>query len=184
MHSLRRKSSLLGWKQWLTDYEGRILDVELTQRMARLLPVSALTVAIDTQGVHVHASLDSGEIMDMSLVPEKVRFATGGAKEVEVRLEPAQLASHPLARTVVGAFASIVAHRMWRVVLPALEPPELAVVDQDSNIFRIDLRSVPAVRQVLHRQWACMITDLLSLQRLELEPGQLRLVFASFMPER
>lgn len=181
--TLRESFSRSGWLRRMQQHELRIVDAELTRRMARLVPVSALTIAVSESGVHAHASLQDGEVLDVLLTSMVVRFATGGAKELELMVYPSQLSTHPVTRSLAMAFAAVVAHSLWRVVLGPAESAELMTVDDDDGRLRVDLRSLPAVRAALHRQWARTIIDMVNLKRIQPEPGRLRLIFAPLLAD-
>lgn len=179
--TLRQGFSISGWLRRMRRHEVRIADDELTRRMAKLVPASALTIAVSESGVHAHASLQDGEVLDVLLTSMMARFATGGAKELELMVYPSQLSTHPVTRSLATAFAAVVAHSLWRVVLGPAESVELITVDDDDGRLRVDLRSLPAVRAALHRQWARTIIDMVNLKRIQPEPGRLRLILAPLL---
>lgn len=174
----RERYGRSAWLRHLQQYELRITDDELTRRIARLVPVAALTISVTESGVRAQASLQGGEMVDILLTSIVARFAAGGAKELEFTVYPSGLSSHEVTRSVATAFAAVVAHSLWRVVLGTAESAELMTVDDDDGRLRVDLRSLPAVRAALHRQWARTIIDMVNLSRIRPEPGGLRLVLA------
>ncbi|MCB9666622.1 MAG: hypothetical protein H6715_00650 [Myxococcales bacterium] len=167
------------WAKRLKYHRVALDDTELTRRMAKLLPVAALTVGIEEDGLHVHLSMPDKKHLNVLLMPGRVKFAPGGAKEVEVSVEPAALATHPVVGKVVSALACVVAQSIWRAVLPAHSGETLPPVDHHANGVRVDLRSVPAVRKAAQKQWARTIMDLVAVKSIQLERGRLWLTLSS-----
>ena len=115
-------------------------------------------------------------MLAFALTPRGARFAPRGAKEVLFQVTPAAHVTQAKVRTAVGSLAGAVAHALWAVVLGAPDAEHLvgAIVDRDGNEqVRVDLRSVPAVRALQGRGPAALVIDMLELERLEVEDGQL-----------
>lgn len=157
----------------LTQQRWRLSDETLTAAAAHAEGVDSAMVACRSDRIHVHASMRNGKEIQFSLAPRAVRFAPRGAKEITFDLEPPD--SHD--PSIVGALAACIARATW----PMITPPGnvrigAAIVERESpGRLRVDLRTVPEVRQFASTQAGAMIFDVLELESIHVEPGGLSL---------
>ncbi len=153
-----------------------LTETQLTAAVVRTPGVEAASVTARRGALQVDVTYDGGEALAFALTPDGARFAPRGAKEVLFRVTPGALSTQSKVRNTVGSLAGAMANALWAVVLGAATPQRLvgAIVDRDgSEGVRVDLRSVPAVRARLGRGPAAMVLDLLELERVLIEDGQL-----------
>lgn len=143
--------------------------------------VSAATVRIHDGRVGVDATFEDGESRVLAVVPESVRFAPRGAKEVIFRIEPPEAVNDARARELVGSLAASMARALWGPVLGPREGDEQALVEREGARLRADLRSVPAVRAALEGPLG-MALDVLAIERFGVEDGRLSLELALPFP--
>lgn len=153
-----------------------LTESQLTAAVARTPGVRSASVTARRGALQVDLRYEDEATLAFALTPEATRFAPRGAKEVIFRMTPPACVTQANARAAVGSLAGSIAQALWSVVLGTPAPGGLvgAIVDRDgTDHVRVDLRSVPAVRTILGRGPAAMVLDLLELERLEVEDGQL-----------
>jgi len=157
----------------LTQQRWRLSDELLTTAAAHADGVDSAMVACHSGRIFVDASMTNGREVQFSLSPHSVQFAPRGAKEISFDVEPPD--AHD--SSVVGALAACIAKATWPMIAAA-GSRDLggAIVEREaSGRVRIDLRSVPAVRQFASTQTAAMIFDAMELESIRVEPGALAL---------
>jgi hypothetical protein len=143
--------------------------------------VRAATVSLEAGQIRVDATFDDGESRVFAVVPEKVRFAPRGAKELLFSLEPPESVNDARVRDVVGSVAAAIARALWGPVLGPREGDEQALVEREGARLRADLRTVPAVRSALEGPLG-MALDVLSIESFVIEDRALRFKIALPLP--
>ncbi len=137
---------------------------ELAARRAPI-PVRALhRAAIGVPGVVVSSvrivdgaitldfELEGGRLLRAALRPETPRFAPRGAKELVFSVSPEAAAAEPAVREYLGALGALVARTLWSATLgPPGGDHESGFTEREGAIVRIDLRTIPAVRNAIGR---------------------------------
>lgn len=157
----------------LTQQRWRLSDETLTAAAAHAEGVDSAMVACHSGRMFVDASMTNGREVQFSLTPHSVHFAPRGAKEISFDVEPPD--AHDT--SIVGALAACIAKATWPMIARP-DAPDIgaAIVERDTpGRLRVDLRSVPAVRQFASTQTAAMVFDVLELESIRVEPGALAL---------
>ncbi len=151
-------------------------DDALTAAVAHAPGVASASVTCLPGVIRIDASFTSGEELRVILVPEKVRFAPRGAKELLFSVRPPAEAANRRVADVASALAGLIAHALWSVALgPAEADVSGAIVEREgANSLRVDLRTVPAARQLINSSRG-MVAEVLELESLEVFEGQLGL---------
>ncbi len=160
----------------LRDQRTSIDERTLTQHVAHVPGVESATVNARAGRLHVDVSFRDGENIAFSVFPLAARFAPRGAKELVLRVEPREAVRVRRVRDMVSAIAGAIAHQLWTPALTKARPEDLlgAIVDRDgSECLRVDLRTVPAVRETLRQRAGVLIVELLELRELSVEDGSL-----------
>lgn len=157
----------------LTQQRWRLSDETLTSAAAHAEGVDSAMVACRSGRLYVDASMRNGREVQFSLTPRAVRFAPRGAKEIAFDVEPPD-AHDP---SIVGALAACIAKTTWPMIAPpgGVDVGAAIVERESSSRLRVDLRTVPAVRQFASTQAGAMIFDVLELESIHVEPGALAL---------
>ncbi|MGB8330688.1 MAG: hypothetical protein WCE62_11230 [Polyangiales bacterium] len=157
----------------LLQQRWRLDDETLTAAAAHADGVDSAMVACRSGRIFVDASMTDGKEVQFTLTPRPVRFAPRGAKEISFDVEPPD--AHD--SSVVGALAGCIAKATWPMIASARSADfGGAIVERETpGRLRIDLRSVPAVRQFASTQTAAMIFDVMELESIRVEPGALAL---------
>jgi hypothetical protein len=155
----------------LTQQRWRLSDETLTAAAAHADGVDSAMVACHSGRMFVDASMTNGREVQFSLAPSAVRFAPRGAKEISFDVEPPD--AHDT--SIVGALAGCIAKATWPMIADSGDVGGAIVERETSSRVRVDLRSVPAVRQFASSQTAAMIFDVLELESIRVEPGALAL---------
>lgn len=156
------------------------------QRAASSIPDSAISKGLArTEGIRevgavcrdgriwIDAVSESGESFKLSIAPLPPRFAPRGAKELAFEVQPPEASERALARELVGVVAAMVAHTLWAPLLGRTDSSALsAIAERDDAAVRVDLRSVPAVKQAQARGLGAMF-DVLELRYLRVDDGRL-----------
>jgi hypothetical protein len=157
----------------LTQQRWRLTDDALTAAAAHAEGVDSAMVACHSGRLHVNASMRNGREVQFSLAPRGVRFAPRGAKEISFDVEPPD--AHD--SSIVGALAACIARTTWPMIAPSghLDVGAAIVEREGPSRLRVDLRTVPEVRQFASTQAGAMIFDVLELESIRVEPGALSL---------
>jgi hypothetical protein len=167
----------------IAQLQGRVIyvpEADLARQVARVAGASVTTITLREGRLHVHAEFPEGHSFIGAIVAELPTFAPRGPKECIFRVEPAHLVDDPYARSVVGALSAVIARAIWQVLIPGhADFSAPAYVDRDPDgRLRVDLRSIPEVRAVKHKQIVTLAMDALELteirvcdRRLELRLG-------------
>jgi hypothetical protein len=157
----------------LTQQRWRLSDETLTAAAAHAEGVDSAMVACRSGRMFVDASMTNGREVQFSLAPSSVRFAPRGAKEIAFDVEPPD--AHDT--SIVGALAGCIAKATWPMIAPAdsVNVGSAIVERETPGRLRVDLRSVPAVRQFTSTHTAAMIFDVLELESIRVETGALAL---------
>jgi len=160
----------------LRDQRSLIDERSLTSAVAHGPGVRAASVTARAGRLRVDLSIGDEDLVFFA-EPAGVRFASRGAKEIAWTIEPAPLARHRSVRDAVSALSGAVAHGVWSVAIgPLGEEPGGAIVDVDGpGRLRVDLRTVPAVRDASSKASVAMVFDVLDLERVEVEDGAMAL---------
>ncbi len=148
-------------------------DRMLSSAVARLDGVDGASVATRRGVVRIDATFESGDHVALGLVPAGATFAPRGAKELRFRVVPPEAATQRHASDVVGAVAGEVARVLWALFLRDEDDLGGAIVDRDRDLFRIDLRTIPAVRNQGQSGPLAMMMDALEPGTLEAVDGAL-----------
>jgi hypothetical protein len=182
----RRASDGLGKLNALAEAR-RVLRELAKQRL--LVPEGALGAAVARATGATDASVrardgalwvdvhfDDGEHLEACFEPGTPTFAPRGPKELVWNVSPSESWRSRHLLDVASALSTGVAHALWAVVLPReLSDLGPAIVDRDgADRIRVDLRTVPAVRE-LSGQAGAAIIEVLELSSIECEDGELRL---------
>lgn len=137
--------------------------------------ISAATVTCRDGRIFVDATLSAGRDVHFSLIPKGVFFAPRGAKEIVFQVEPPEEAGR--ARNIISTIAGCIAQTIWPMILRGqTSNAEQAIVESDrEGTMRVDLRTLPSVRAMMARGAQAMILDVLALDSIIPEPGQLAL---------
>lgn len=171
----------------LAERKTRIPDVMLTKAVARAQGVEQASVSCEDGRIHIDIAFAGGEMLQFAMLPWQARFAPRGAKEVVFRVEPAELAQKSAVREVVAGVAAAIAHALWALPLGVSSPIDSAgtivdVEDLDGNeewdIVRVDLRTIPAVREMMKRSSSAAVVDTLGVSEMIPEDGGLSLRLA------
>ncbi len=157
--------------------QARVPDEALTRAIAHAEGVREASVACQGGRIRIDATFDDGTHIEVGLVPWDVRFAPRGAKEVVFRLEPRELGRERHVPELVAAVAAVVAHTLWSVALGGAPISSQGVfVDKEADdLFRVDLRNVPAVRARMTNGSVAAMFEALALGNLRAEEGMLSL---------
>jgi hypothetical protein len=151
-------------------------EAAVTAAVARAHGVESAAAQIRDGAVFVDAFFTDGDHLQVRLEPGAPTFAPRGPKELVFHVSPLEAARSRHLHGVVSALSTAVAHALWAVALPRGDADVGAIVDREGeDRLRVDLRSVPAVRELLGRGSAGAIVELLELAGLECERGELRL---------
>ncbi len=141
------------------------LQTQLAQRL------NNITIAVTGRNQHiVFTLLSTNQTLQFSLQRENIFFATGGAKEIQFRLTPVELAPHAEVRECARSLCSFLAQHLWQ------EPIEASWmhIEIENGIVRCDLRT--ALSAALKQDMALSHwVDMISLERLRVEGQTLTL---------
>lgn len=125
--------------------------------------------------IQLDARFDDGELA-CALEFFGSRFAPRGAKEITFRVHPAGSARDPRVRDLTGAVAGVIARGLWPMAIPPSKPLHGAIVDREGDdLVRVDLRSVPAVREALGAGPMGLVLEAIELRRIDAGDGELAL---------
>ncbi|MFK8002384.1 MAG: hypothetical protein AB8H86_22515 [Polyangiales bacterium] len=162
----------------LTTQGATLSEPELTKAISQTAGVTEMSVTARRGALQIQASFEDYEPLSCEISVEAIRFAPRGAKEMIFRVAPEECASHRGARAVVGTLASLIAGSLWAMVLGPWDGNGDAIVDRDGpGLFRVDLRSVPSVREAIRKGASAMVIDTLMLGDVTAESETLRLRF-------
>jgi hypothetical protein len=151
-------------------------EAAVTAAVARAHGVESATAQVRDGAVWVDAFFADGDHLQVRFAPATPTFAPRGPKELVWLVSPPEATRSRHLHDVASALATAIAHALWAVALPRGEADVGAIVDRDSDErLRVDLRSVPAVRALLGRGGAGAVVEVLELERIECEGGELRL---------
>jgi hypothetical protein len=165
----------------LRQRRASLSEAMIGSAVAHAPGVRAATVSLDGDQIRVDATFDDGESRTFAMVPEKVRFAPRGAKELIFSLEPPESVNDRRVRDVVGSVAAAIARALWGPVLGPREGEEQALIEREGARLRTDLRSIPAVRSALEGPLG-MALDVFSIESFEIEDRALRFKIALPLP--
>lgn len=154
-------------------------DDDLTRAVMRVSDVAAATVRCAQGRLRVDISFGSGSQLLMAIIPDKITFAPGGAKEVRFAIEPPTASQDPRARDVVAALAGEIARALWRPALArAPQSEHSAFVNVEGERLVADLRSVPEVRWAMQQAMRAVIVEAIEPRAIKVELGHLELPLA------
>lgn len=146
----------------------------LTGALAHMPGVRAATVVARRGGLSVDVSFHDGDAVACRFEPVAARFAPRGAKELVFRVDPAEAVRDARTREVGGALAGAIAHTLWAFALERRADVSGAIVDRDGDEqIRVDLRTVPAVREAQKKSGVAMVLEMMELQGVEVGEGEL-----------
>lgn len=160
----------------LRDQRSLVDERSLSAAVAHGPGVRAASVTARSGRLRVDLSIGEEDLV-FHVTPAGVWFASRGAKEIAWAIEPPALGRHRSVRDAISALSGAVAHGMWSVAIgPLSEEPGGAIVDVDSpGRLRVDLRSVPAVRNASTKPSVAMVFDVLDLERIDIDEGAMAL---------
>ncbi len=144
-------------------------DRMLSSAVARISGVDGASVATQAGIVRIDATFAGGDHVALGLVPAGATFAPRGAKELRFRVVPPEAAAKRHASDVAAAVAGEIARILWALFLREEDDLGGAIVDRDGDLYRIDLRTIPAVRRQGQSGPLAMMMD-------ALEPGAIDVV--------
>jgi hypothetical protein len=159
----------------------RIPESALTRAVAHASMVEEASVRARDGSLDVDARFRGGREPFVAIVRPEVRaFAPRGAKELSFHLEPAEAATHPLAADVLSCLAGVIAYHLWAASgIPVDSDPSGAFVERDVGAsFRVDLRTVPAVRAIMDGQASQLIVEALVPREIAAIDGSLKIELA------
>lgn len=159
----------------LRQRRASLSEGAISSAVARAPDVASSTASIRDGLIRLDLSYDDGEHRVFAVVPERVRFAPRGAKEVLFSVEPPELASDPRVRDAVGCIAAAIARALWGPVLGARRGDEHALTEREGTALRTDLRSIPAVRSALEGGPLGVALEVLTIESFVIEDRRLRL---------
>jgi len=124
---------------------------------------------------------DEGAAVAFAILPGAARFAARGAKEIELRVEPPERAELGVVRAAVGAIAGAIAHAVWRPALRGARPG-VALTERLGGVLRVDLRSLPEVRDALSGGPLAVLLEVVSIARLGIDDRGLSIELALPVP--
>lgn len=155
----------------------RISDKRITAAVGRLSGISAVTVKASEGCLRVNASLTDGRDLIARLIPAGVVCAPRGAKDLTFRVDPASIAGDVTLAEVVGAIASEVAQVVWGPLLfHKSKSRHPAFVENEGDLLRVDLRTVPDVRAAVAQRATELMIDTLVVKQITAEDGALCLL--------
>ena len=154
-----------------------VTDRQLGSALAHAPGVEVASVSARRGALRVDATFRDGHTVAFDLMPFAARFAPRGAKEIVLQVVPPEAAGDTRVRDLVSSLAGAIAQGLWAVMLrPKPEDLHGAIVDRDGEgLLRVDLRTVPAVRKVQGKGPTALALELLELQRIVIEEGELAL---------
>lgn len=151
-----------------------ITEPMMSSAIAQCHGIAATSVSLTNGRIVVDASFDDGRSLAMTVLPQEVRFAPRGAKEILFTVEPPEVVGDSRARDIVGCVAAAIARGVWGPMLGPRTDGEAALVEREGARLRCDLRSVPAVRASLEGSPLAMALDVLTISGFEIEDRLLR----------
>ncbi len=151
-----------------------LTEAHLSAAIAGAPGVASSGVSLAGGRVVVDASYADGGSLAIAILPQEVRFAPRGAKEVIFTVEPPEAVGDGRARDAVGCVAAAIARAVWGPVLGAPVEGEAALVEREGARLRADLRSVPAVRASLEGSPLAMALEVLTVGGFAIEDRTLR----------
>lgn len=153
-----------------------IADDDLTRAVMRVADVAAATVRCAQGRMRVDIGFGNDSQLLMTIIPDKITFAPGGAKELRFAVEPASASRDPRARDVVAALAGEIARALWRPALAGAPASEhAAFVNVEGERLVADLRSVPEVRWATQQALRAAIVEAIEPRAIGVELGHLEL---------
>ncbi|MGE0789606.1 MAG: hypothetical protein AB7S26_28295 [Sandaracinaceae bacterium] len=131
--------------------------------------VRASTVGLRRGRAVVDVGFQDGSVAVFAVIPQEVRFAPRGAKEVLFSVEPPEAVEDSRVRDIVGHVAAALARGVWGPMLGPPRPGEAALIEREGARLRADLRTVPSVRGALEGSPLSMALDVLTIERIEIE---------------
>lgn len=162
-----------------------ITEPMMSSAIAQTPGVSASSVSLANGRIALDATFEDGRSLAMTVLPQEVRFAPRGAKEILFTVEPPEIVGDGRARDVVGCVAAAIARGVWGPMLGPRTDGEAALVEREGARLRCDLRTVPAVRASLEGSPFAMALDVLTIGGFEIEDRALRVTLglpAGVMP--
>jgi hypothetical protein len=153
-----------------------VADERLTAAVARVPGVAGATVSTREGSMRVQLEPRDEPPLALTLRSERVTFATHGAKEWCVRVEPPSAAIDSRCGDVVGALAEAVAHTLWGPVLRERDGRTRTYARREGSTWVVDLRGLPAVRAALGRRVSAAAIEAFTLDDIVAAEGGLRLV--------
>jgi hypothetical protein len=145
----------------------------LGHAVAHAAGVRAANVTARRGRIQLDARFDDGELA-CALEFFGARFAPRGAKEITFRVHPSGGARDTRVRDLTGAIAGVIARGLWPMAIPPSKPIHGAIVDREGDdLVRVDLRSVPAVRDALGAGPMGLVLEAIELKRIDAEDGEL-----------
>jgi hypothetical protein len=166
----------------LRQRRASIGEAPLSRALAHAPDVAASMVSIRDGRIRVDLGYEDGSTLVFSVLPETVRFAPRGAKEVIFSIEPESLASDGRVRDAVGCIAAAIARAVWGPVLGRRGADETALVEREGLRLRADLRTVPSVRATLEGSPLAMALEALSIESFDVEDRALRVKIGLPLP--
>jgi hypothetical protein len=128
--------------------------------------------------------LGNGRRIQATLTPQPPRFAARGAKEIIFVATPEEAAGEPLVRAFVAAVGVLIAKALWGAAAPTLAANDTStgVTDREGSTLRLDLRTIAFVRAIAGTPVGATLLEALSVERIDVEDGELsvRIAFPMF----
>ena len=159
----------------LAKTAGIVPDSALTKAIGRAPNVTQASVVARDGRLWVEACFGTEQWTRVSFEPREPRFAPRGPKELTFAVDPPELANKAAVRDLVAALAALVAHTLWAPLLGSMEEPVFdAIAERDGSNVRVDLRTVPAVRNAM-QSGVGPLFEALELGKVHVVDGGLRL---------
>ena len=174
---LRDVEAIAGLRKGFEDLRARrvrIGEETLTAAVAQAHGAESASVIARDGSIRCEVAFSDGDRLAVTFVPEGVRFAPRGAKEVAFDGQPAEVCRGNHVTDVAAALGTAIAIALWGPAAPRGEEAHRgAIADRQGTHFRIDLRSLPWVRALGNQGPTAMLLDLLEPTEMRVEDGAL-----------
>ncbi|MBC7173247.1 MAG: hypothetical protein H5U40_12490 [Polyangiaceae bacterium] len=152
-------------------------DSAVGAAVARAHGVESASARSHEGALYVDAYFTDGEHLEARFEPGLPTFAPRGPKELVWDVSPPEALASRHLLDVTSALSTAVATTLWAVVLPRdLEDIGSPIVDRDgTSRLRVDLRTVPALRELAQKGSIAAIIEVLELGGIECADGEMRL---------
>ncbi|MEM6961784.1 MAG: hypothetical protein AAF355_13270 [Myxococcota bacterium] len=161
----------------LTKQQIPVRSEILGSAVVRAPEVHSASIMTQEGRLMLDVRFEDDEELRFSLFPTRVSFAPHGAKEIHFQVSPPELAKRRRIGNLVSAISGAIAHALWAMVLgePSAEVHGAITERGEPGTIRVDLRTVPAVREIMGKGAVAAIIDVLEVASIRVEPTGLAL---------